>query len=206
MKFFYSPGACSIGIRVILEETGAPYEAQALDFARGEQRAPAYLAVNPKGKVPALVRDDGSVLTEFQTIAFWLARRFPEAALLPRDLEAETRVMEALDYMVGSVHMRGFTLALVPFKFVTNPEGQAELAAHGRAQAEAGLAALAAMLGDKDWLLGRYSIADAALFYLVLWAGRVGIDLPEVLVGFAARMQARPAVARALAGEGLAMG
>ena len=70
-----------------LEEIGAPYEVALVDLSKGGQRAPEYLAQNPKGKVPALLRDDGSVLTEFQTIAVWLGGTFPETGLWPEDLE-----------------------------------------------------------------------------------------------------------------------
>ena len=102
MKLFTAPGSCSIGIRVILEETGADYEAQPLNFAEKEQFGTAYRSVNPKGKVPALLRPDGSLLTEFQTIAFWLADAYPDAALLPKDADARLRVMELLDFMIAS--------------------------------------------------------------------------------------------------------
>jgi glutathione S-transferase len=78
MKLFYGPGACSIGIHVILEELGAPFETQAVSTRDGSVRKPEYLAINPKAKVPALLRDDGTVLTEFPVIAWWLARSNPE--------------------------------------------------------------------------------------------------------------------------------
>ena len=73
MKLYYSPGACSIGIHVLLEEVGKPYEAVRLNFQEGEQYKPGFTGVNPKSKVPTLVRDDGSVLTEYPAIALWLA-------------------------------------------------------------------------------------------------------------------------------------
>ena len=77
MKLFYSPGACSIGIHVLLEEIGKPYEAQLVNLREGGQFKPDFTAVNPKSKVPTLVRDDGSVLTEYPAIAYWLARTNP---------------------------------------------------------------------------------------------------------------------------------
>ena len=69
MKLYYSPGACSLGIHLLLEEIGKPYELARLNLAEGEQRKPGFAAVNRKGKVPTLVRDDGTVLTEFPAIA-----------------------------------------------------------------------------------------------------------------------------------------
>ncbi len=73
MKLYYAPGACSIGIHILLEEIGLPYDLERVNLQQGEQYKPAYTAVNPKSKVPTLVRDDGSVLTEYPAIAYWLA-------------------------------------------------------------------------------------------------------------------------------------
>lgn len=198
LDLFHAPGSCSLGIRVILEEIGAPYALHHIDLATGEQRGAAFRALNPKGKVPALRLPEGAMLTEFQAIAFWLAQSHPQAGLLPAGTLAQARVMEALDFMVGSLHMRGFTLALVPGKFVTDPQAQAELRAHGLTVAAEGLAHLSGVMGGGDWLLGDYGIADAALFYLTGWAERAGMALPENLAGFHRRMLARPAVQRAL--------
>lgn len=199
MKLFHAPGACSLGIRVLLEEIGAPHEVVTLDLRAGGQRGPDYLAINPKGKVPALLRDDGSVLTEFPAIALWLARTHPEAGLWPTGLEEEVRAMELLDYLVSTVHMRGFTLLLVPQKFVPGEEAQAALRAHGRAVATEGLAQVAERLGNRPFLHGaRPGVTDAALFYILRWAAAVGVALPDVLRALDDRMMARDAVRRAL--------
>lgn len=203
--FYYSTNSCSLGIRIILEEIGLPYDSVAIDFKSREQFGEAFGAVNPKRKVPALVRPDGSLLTEFQALAFWLAQSHPKAGLLADDLEGQIRTMEVLDFIVASVHMRGFTFIIAPMKFSPNPEAQADLRAHGLAQAELGFARLSETLGDKDWIMGKYSIADAAVFYLCNWAVQPGreVALPANLAAHHARMKARPAVQRALAGEGL---
>ena len=83
MKLLYAPGACSIGIHVLMEEIGKPYEAERVNLQQGEQYKPPFTTVNPKSKVPTLTKDDGSVLTEFPAIAYWLARKNPFADLLP---------------------------------------------------------------------------------------------------------------------------
>ncbi len=206
MHFYSSPGSCGIGMRILLEETGAGFEATLFNLAAKEHLNDAYRAVNPKTKVPALVREDGSVLTEFQAIAFWLADTYPEARLLPTDAEARLRVMELLDYMVGSVHMRGFTFVIVPGKFTQNPDFQAELVAHGTAQIATGFGNLSEMLGDKAYLMGDFSIADAAMFYMTRWALMKGIDMPANVAAHHNRMLERPAVQRAIAGEGIEVG
>lgn len=203
MQFYYATNSCSTGIRVLLEELGVPYEAHRIDFATKQQFTPEYRGVNPKGKVPALLREDGSLLTEFQTIAFWLARSTPEAGLIGEGLEGEVRALELLDFIVGSVHMRGFTFVIVPMKFSQNEQTQKELVAHGQAQIEIGFDRLADILGAKDWLLNRFGIADCALFYLTCWAVQRGIPMPEALAKHHNRMMDRPAVQRALEGEGL---
>ena len=203
MKFFYSPNSCAIGIHIILEEIGADYESVGISLADKDQLRPEFQALNPKGKVPTLIRDDGSTLTEFQTIAFWLARMTPEAGLYPDGLEDQTRLMELLDFIVASVHMRGFTFISVAPKFTPNQEAQKDLQAHGRAQADLGFARLAEILGDKDHLLGDFSLADAALFYLTHWALRADVPMPAAIAAHHNRMSDRPAVKRALAAEGM---
>src|ERR1700726_4233198 len=100
MKLYYAPGTSAVGIRIILEEMGRPYEVAMLDLAAREQYQPSFSAINPKSKVPTLIRDDGSVLTEFGAIARWLASTNPDAALLPQDPESEARAIELLDYVV----------------------------------------------------------------------------------------------------------
>ena len=77
MKLYYAPGACSLGIHVLLEEIGKPYEAAPVNLREGAQYKPDFVAINPKSKVPTLERDDGSVLTEFPAIAYWLAAHQP---------------------------------------------------------------------------------------------------------------------------------
>jgi len=203
MTFYYSCGACSVGTHVILEEIGAPYEAVEIDLKKRAQFTPEFRAVNPKGKVPALLRADGSLLTEFQTIAFWLARSHPEAGLIPDDLEGQTRVLELLDFIVASVHMRGFTFVMATAKFTPTEAHQAELRDHGLSVAMTGLQQLSERLGDQKFLLGTYSVADAGLFYMTRWCDQHGFDMPDNLRSFHARMLTRPAVRRALKAEDL---
>lgn len=201
MKLYHAPGSCSTGIHVLLAEIGIPFEAEPVSLKTGAQKEAAFQAISTKGKVPTLVRDDGSVLTEFQAIAFWLGRTHPEAKILPDDLETQTRILEALDYMVGTVHMRGYTFLLATGKFLADPDGQAALKSHGLEVVKEGLARLEAMLGDKPYLFGDFSIADAGLFYLCRFAARVPLDLSKRLQAFHDRMTARPAVQKVLAAE-----
>ena len=203
MKLYYSPGACSLGIHVVLEEIGKPYEVELVNVRDGAQFSDAFTAISPKSKVPVLTRDDGSVLTEFGAIATWLARTNPAAKLIPGDAEAEARVMEAMDYIVATVHMQGFTRIARPANFTPSESDQDKVKARGREMYAKGLAILDKALDGKEWLAGEYSVADAALFYVCRWAPRADTPLPPNLAAHLARMEARPAVKRALAAEGL---
>ena len=203
MKYFFAPNSCAIGIHIILEELGVEYEATGLSLIDREQMNPDFRAVNPKAKVPTLVRDDGSVLTEFQAIAIWLARKFPDKKLWLDGLEAQTRLIELLDFIVASLHMRGFTFISVAQKFSSLPEAQADLQAHGRSQAEIGFAHLSDVLGDQKYLMGSFGLADAALFYITHWALRADVPMPPPIAAHHNRMAARPAVKRALAAENM---
>ncbi len=203
MKLYYSPGACSLGIHVLLEEIGKPYETELINIREGMQYQPYFVAVSAKSKVPALRRDDGSVLTEYGAIATWLARTNPTAELMPADAEDEARALEAVGYAVGTVHMQGFARIVRPGNFSPSQADREQVQVRGREIYAKGLALLAQSLDGRDWAAGSYSIADSALFYVCQWAPRAGTDLPAALAAHYARMKARPAVHRALVAEGL---
>lgn len=204
MKLYYAPGACSIGIHIILEEIGEPYEVSPVKLMEGEQYKPDFTAINPKSKVPTLMRDDGSVLTEFPAIATWLARGNADKALLPTDRDGEAAAMEAMDYTVATIHMQGFGRMFRPTNFGPNEADTEAVKAKGREMIEKGYALLDKKLAGRDYVAGAFSVADAALFYVELWgAERVKIELPPNVAAHYARMRARPAVKAVLAAEGL---
>lgn len=195
----HSPGSCSTGILILLHEIGAPFSVEIVDLRKKEQQSEGYKARNPKGKVPLLVREDGSGLTEFPAIAYWLAKTYPEAGLWPEDLETQARTLETLDFVVSSLHMRGFTFVKNPQRFVAGDEARAALRAHGVEQAVKGFGVLSETLGDKEYLLGKFGLADAAACYALDWAAPAGIELPANLAALLARLRARPSVAAAYA-------
>ncbi len=204
MKLMYSPGACSVGIHVLLEEIGKPYETQLVNLREGGQFKPEFTAVNPKSKVPTLVRDDGSVLTEYPAIAYWLARTNPDKKLLPDDVDAQARALEALDYAVATVHMQGFGRLFRAANFTPNPEDEDKVKERGKEIAEKGFAVMDKALAGKDYVAGPFSIADSALFYVEFWgAKRMNMKLPPNCEAHLNRMLARPAVQRVLQQEGL---
>ena len=202
MKLYWGSHTCAIGIHVLLEEIGAPYETEKLDVADGATRRPPFVGLNPKGKVPTLVRDDGTVLTEFGAIATWLARTHPDNNLLPSDPEVEARAAETIAYVEGTIHGQGFARIFAPQVF--EPEdlvhqtvglGQASVKRQGRGIVETGFAILDPQVGEHEYAAGSgFTIADAALFYVERWAAPQGITLPVNLAAHLARMLARPAV------------
>ena len=204
MKLYYAPGACSLGIHVMLEEIGQPYETEAVDLRNGKQYDGAFVAVTAKSKVPVLRLDDGSVLTEYGAIATWLGRTHPAAKLIPSDPAAEARAVEAMDYIVATVHMQGFTRIARPTNFAPNPADTEAVKARGREIYLKGLGILDGTLAGREWLAGEYSMADAALFYVARWRERAEVELPLHVADHLARMRARPAVQRVMAAEGLA--
>ncbi len=204
MKLYYAPGACSIGIHVVLEEIGKPYDAEVVNLREGAQHKPDFTAVNPKSKVPTLKRDDGSVQTEYPAIAYWLARTNPYSNLLPDNLDLQARALELIDYCVATIHMQGFSRLFRASNFTPNAADEEAVKARGKELVEKGFANLDKALEGKDYAVGAYSIADSALFYVEFWAGRVGITLPPNCAAHLERMKARPAVQRVLQQEGLA--
>ncbi|WP_135468520.1 glutathione S-transferase family protein [Crenalkalicoccus roseus] len=206
MKLYYSPGACSLGIHVVMEEIGKPYELALVPLKEGAQYKPDYVAINPKSKVPALQRDDGSVLTEWPVIATWLAKTNPEARLIPTDLEGEIRCLEMMDYVCGTIHPQGFTRQFRTANFTPREEDHPKVVEQGKQLAARYFDTLEkGWTHDGTWVLpSGYSVADAALFFVEYWATRrSGMSLPPHLDAHLKAMLARPAVQRALQREGL---
>lgn len=104
LTLYYTPGTCAQAVRIALEEAGAPYDLVRVDFAAGQQRTPEYLAVNPKGRVPALATPHGT-LTETPALLAYVAQSFPEARLAPADAHGFARLQEFHSYLASTVHI-----------------------------------------------------------------------------------------------------
>lgn len=202
MKLYMTPGSCSTGIHILLEEIDIPFEAYIVDLMAGDQNKPDYIALNPKGTIPTLVRDDGSALTDFQAIAWWLARSYPKAKLLPADLEGEVRAIELMNYVVGTLHMQGFTRIFTTFNYTADGTDEARVKAQGKQIVEKGFIVINAMLGSNEYAVGEFSIADAALFYVEFWADKLNMSMPPNCRAHYQRMLGRPVVQRVLREEG----
>ena len=205
MKLYWGKHTCAIGIHVLLEEIGRPFTLEEVDVLGQENRGEAFQAVNPKMKVPVLVRDDGSRLTEYGAIATWLALTNPGKALIPDDVEDRVRSIEIMDYAVGTLHGQAFARAFMPTKFEPKDLlhkaglGQSSTKAEGLEMVRQGFDILDRRLEGRPYAGGQaFSIADTALFYCERWAPEVGIALPPNLAAHLDRMRARPSVRRAL--------
>lgn len=202
MKFYFTPGSCSTGIHILLEELELVFEAHLVNLLGGAQHSPEFLAINPKATIPVLVLNDNSALTEFQAIAYWLARSYPKAKLLPGDPAGDAKVLELLDYVVGTIHGQGFTRIFTTDKFTPNAADFEAVKAQGKDIVQRGFAIIDAMLTADAYALGALSIADAALFYVEFWADKIGLTLPDNCLKHYRLMLARPVVQRVLLEEG----
>ncbi|EIJ42843.1 glutathione S-transferase [Beggiatoa alba B18LD] len=203
MKFYFTPGSCSTGIHILLEEIGLVFEAYVVNLLAGDHQKPDFLAMNPKATIPVLVLDDGQVLTEFPAIAYWLARTYPKAKLLPTELAAEVQAIEVISYVVGTVHGQGFTRIFTTERFTPNVADYGIVKARGHEIVKECFTVLNEQLAGKKYVLGdNFSIADAALFYVEFWAVRINIELPEHCLAHYQQMLSRPVVQQVLREEG----
>ena len=202
MKFYMTPGSCSTGIHILLEELELLFEVYIVNLMAGDQFKPEYLALNPRGSVPTLVCDDGTPLTEFWAIAWWLARSYPKAGLLPQSSEDEARVNEVMDYVVNTIHGQGYTRIFTTANYSSDEAMHEAIQASGREIVTRGLALMDEMLAGRDYVAGKFGIADAALFYVEFWADKIRLDLPPNCLAHYQRMLQRPAVRQVLMEEG----
>jgi glutathione S-transferase len=208
LKLYFAPGACSFVPHTLLETIGEPFEPVLVKLHKGEQNAPEYRAINPRGQVPVLV-DGEAVITQIVAIVDYLDRRHPECAFLPSDPLPRARVMEALAWMNNTVHPT-FTHVFMPFKYSDKPEVQAELKAFNARQYRPMLEDIEAMArrasAKGEFLAGpQFGPLDAYALTLLRWGGFAGIDptaLP-MLWAHVQRIAQLPAVARAIARERL---
>jgi glutathione S-transferase len=179
LTLYFAPGSSSMAVHIALHEIGATFEPRPMSFRNNDLRAPEYLALNPEGKVPTLVVD-GRPLTEVAAILYYLAKRFPEAELLPADdIEAEAQALSWMSFVAATLHparRRGLDHARQVYAVADRRLGE-------------------------GWALDRYSIADIHLFRLY-WRFANSLkpgpeEFPNLTAHYA-RMMARPAVQRTI--------
>jgi glutathione S-transferase len=198
---YYSPGACSLAVHVVLEEIGAPFEKRLVSIPRGEHEGPEYTKINPLQRVPALETEHG-IFTEAAVILQYLARSHPEAKLLPAD-PLLVRAQEWLSFLGTSVHP-AFAPIFRPKRWANDEAAQEQVATRCRARVQELLGHASRRFGEGPWALGSsFSVVDPYLLVFLLWAKRysIGREGWESLEPFIERALARPSVSRAIAAE-----
>ena len=201
LTLYFTPGTCAQAVRIALEEAQAPYTLVRVDFASQQQRSPEYLAVNPKGRVPALVTEHGT-LTETPALLAYVAQRFADARLAPADPFGFARMQEFHSYLASTVHIAHAHRPRAS-RWADEPEAQAAMQRKVPANMTECFALIERhYLGDGPWVLGeQYSVADGYLFTVAGWLKSDGVDIAQFpkVHAHSQRMAQRPAVQRALA-------
>ncbi|HRP12164.1 MAG TPA: glutathione transferase GstA [Terricaulis sp.] len=201
MKLYYAPGACSLAPHIIVREANLDVALDKVAFApeRRTEGGRDFYEINPQGAVPTLELDDGKILTEAQVLLQYLAAQAPDKKLLPSEGFAKWRALETLNFIATELHKGIGALFKKP-----GPEARPGIEANIASR----LGLLDGKLGDQDYLLGDFSVADAYAFVTLRWAKAFKIDLSPWprLEAYFQRVQARPAVQAALAAEGLPAG
>jgi glutathione S-transferase len=202
LKLYYATGTCALASHIALEEAGVAYTAERVDFKNSQQTSPEYLAINPKGRVPALVTDRG-VLTETPAILVFIAQSSPSAKLMPEDAFAFAQAQSFNSYLCSTVHVahahkgRGYRWATEESSFADMKRKVPETMA-------ANFALIERDMLKGPWVMGEhYTACDAYLFTLTGWLAGDSVDiatLPKV-AAHRQRMSERPAVQKVLADE-----
>lgn len=203
LTLYFSRGSCALASMIALEESGLDHQARPVDFSRSEQQSPEYLAINPKGRVPALVTDYG-VITETPAILAYVAQVAPEARLAPLDDPFEFGHMQAINnYLCSTVHVnhahnrRGY-------RWADDAAAHEAMSAKVTQNMTDCFELIEASMFRGPWVMGEnFSVADPYLFTVSGWLKGDGVDIDQFthISDHRARMLERPAVQRALATE-----
>ncbi|WP_349922302.1 glutathione S-transferase family protein [Aeromonas veronii] len=200
LTLYLTPGTCAMAVRIALVEANAPHQLKLVDFAAGEQRSPEYLAINPKGRVPALVTERG-VLTETPALLLYVAQRFPAAGLAPLDDPfLLARMQEVNSFLASTVHVahaHGRRAA----RWADDEQAIIAMQAKMPQNMRDGFAQIENHYLTGPWVLGeQFSLADIYLYVVASWLKSDGVDIetfPRV-ADHTRRMLARPTVQQAL--------
>jgi glutathione S-transferase len=217
---YYSPGACSMAVHIVLEEIGEPYELE-LVSSRGHlggvgTTSAEWNGKNPKGRIPALSGVTGRIggsdelLTEAHAILFYLARTHPDAGLLPADAAGEARAIEWMNWLSANVHAMSYGQIWRPNRYVADERDYAAVQSQGRQNIREQYAYIESLLGDgRDWAVpGAYSVVDPYLLVFYEWGARIGLDMKighPAWCDLTRRTLQRPAVQRVLAHENISI-
>jgi glutathione S-transferase len=200
MKLYYSPGACSLASHIALHETGLPFEIEKVDFASKKTAGGSdFNQINPKGYVPTIKLDDGSILTEGAAVLQYIADQKPDSGLAPKAGTMERyRLQEWLTFIGTEIHKT--------FSPLFNKAAAEEVKTNARNLLTRRLGYVETQLANKPYLMGdHFTVADAYLFVVTRWSDHAGFDLGPFprIKEYLARIAARPAVQAAMKAEGL---
>jgi len=200
-KLYYAPGTVALASHIALQEAGAAYTTERLDFESNQQNSREYLAINPKGRVPALVTDRG-ILTETPAMLVFIAQSFPERKLAPLDDPYTFAQVQAFNsYLCSTVHvahahkLRGYRWAIDEASFADMKRLVPKSVGASFALIERGMLKGPWVMGDS------YTICDPYLFTLAQWLEGDSVDLSALprVIEHRQRMSERPAVQKVMA-------
>lgn len=204
---YYSPAACSIACHAALREADADFELRLVSTRDGSTQKPDYLAVNPRGLVPALARD-GEVVAECSAVLLEIAFDYPKAGLLPSAAKARARALEWTAWCSNTMH-ESFRACFRPHKYVDENDAAAieAVKAFGAQRVRRNFDDADARLQGRVWAAGdTFSIADCHLLVFAFWALRLDLDLRAIAPAYAdliRRVLTRPAIQATIQAEGL---
>lgn len=207
-QFYMTPGSCSTGIHILLEELDLIFAVNIVNLLKGDQFLPDYVAMNPKSTIPVLTIGGQESLTSYESIAWWLAHEYPKAKLLPDNAIEKARALDAVSYCVNTIHGQGFTRIFTPEKYllsectdINTEDFKTKLYQQGVDIVRTGFEYIASQITG-PYYFDHFTIVDSTLFYLEFWANRSNIDLPKVCITHYETMKNRPKVKQVLAEEG----
>jgi glutathione S-transferase len=201
LTLFYAPGACSMASHIVLEESGEKYEPKRMDLAKGEQRTPEYMKINPLGRVPALKLDDGSPLAENTAILPFLGKRF---GLWPTDSLKEAKALSIVGFFATSVHPAHAHIGR-PERYTDDKAAFPGIQAKGKQSFHDYLKQIDALYAGREWLSDKYSVLDPYALVFYAWGKKRELPVAELknYTALKDRMAKRPAVQRVVADEGV---
>lgn len=179
MKLYYSPGSCALATHIVLEEAAASYMAIKLDFKAGEHLSDEYLSINPKGRVPTLVTEDG-ILSETPALLVFVAQTFPESQLIPNDNPFLLARIQAFNsYLASTVHV-AHAHKLRAHRWADQQDSLDDMKQKVPETMHACFKLIEDEMIEGPWVLGdEYSICDAYLFTIARWLEGDGVNVSD---------------------------
>jgi glutathione S-transferase len=199
LTLYYGPGACSMASHIVLEESGETYQPRRMDLAKGEQRTEEYLKLNPQGRVPLLILDDGDPLPENTAILPYLGKRF---GMWPSDPKGESKALSNIGFFASSVHPAHGHVGR-PERYTADAAAHAGIKDMGLKTFHGYLKQIDGMLAGREWLGDKYSVLDPYAFVFYTWGVRRELPVGDLknYTAFKDRMMQRPAVQRVVEDE-----